>query len=532
MLEGLESPVMHPSKEFHFIRDFFSHFIPFVCLGTLFIMAGLMLQKQLRVERIKIREYNILEEERIVIQTDIAAHASDTMLFSDMLHSACSFCPDEKFFISISEKLFLSLSRVKHVYDQVRYLDAHGHERIRINLENGISRMLQDHELQTKTNRPYFARAIHAPLGDVIISRFDLNIEHGNVEQPLKPMLRFSTPVDNSNGTRIGVVVLNYQGKLLINTIKGIAASSEGDVYLTNKEGYWLIGPTPEEEWGFVPGQGHGGNISLRFPALWKYAQKERDGQIVLGDELFTFSTMTAVPRALHQRTAYPRLVETEHWLLVSRVSLDVMGAEYGLIGVPLVVILVLGAGLVCWFWSSARKKKYLAERSLYLMATTDGLTGLMNRRQFVHCVEAEIERARRHERPLSMVLFDIDHFKRINDTYGHDQGDEVLMALASKGQKICREYDILARVGGEEFAVLLPETAIEQAVMMAERLREAVAALRLTCPQGEIRLTISLGVTSMSYEEEKQSFQHLFKRADTAMYQAKEGGRNRVVKG
>ena len=532
MSETGEYSEIYPVGEFHILRDFFLHFIPLVCLGAFFVLVGMAFQKKLRIERIKIREYNIIEQERQVIQTDLAAHASDTMLFSDMLRSACSLSSDPVFFTSMSEKLLLSLSRVKHVYDQVRYLDSLGNEVVRINLENGIPRLLEKHELQSKAQRPYFTKAIGGRIGDVFVSPFDLNIEHGKLERPLKPMLRFSTAVDNSKGERIGVVVLNYLGKRLIDTIKGIAGSGDGDIYLVNQNGHWLVGPTPEKEWGFMLDLGREGHIRDLCPELWSYAQKEKDGQIIFGDNLFTFSTMTATPRAFHQATAYPRLVESEHWLIVSRVPLDVMGAEYSTVGISLVFVLVVGFGLVSWFWSSTRQKKYQAETSLYRMATTDGLTELQNRRYFVHCVETEIERALRYGRPLSMVLFDIDHFKHINDTYGHDQGDEVLMALARCARKICRENDVIARVGGEEFAVLLPETEIEEARVVAERLREAVRLLSIQSPAGEIQCTISLGVTSMTQDGSGKNFQTLFKGADLAMYKAKEGGRNRVVVG
>ena len=532
MRETREYPGIYPVGEFHFLRDFFLHFIPLVCLGSLCIIVGLSVQKRLRTERIKIRESTIMEQERLVIQTDIAAHASDAMLFSDIFCSVSSLSPDAAFFTSMSEALLVSLSRVKHVYDQVRYLDTQGYEIVRINLENGIPRLVQKHELQRKASRPYFTRAFQAPPGDVIVSRFDLNIEHGKVEQPIKPMLRFSTPVDNAQGTRIGVVVLNYLGARLIDRIKGIAGSGDGAIYLANKEGYWLIGPSSEEEWGFVPGHVGNGTIKKRFPLLWSHVQKMRQGQFVQGNNLFTFATMTATPPVFQQSSAYPRFVESEYWILVSRVSLDGMGAEYGMVGIPLLVSFFFGGGVVCWFWSFARKKKHRAEALLYRMATTDGLTELWNRRQFVHCVETEIERARRYSRQMSMVLFDIDHFKGINDSYGHDQGDEVLMALALRTREICREHDVVARVGGEEFAILLPETDAKQAGIMAERLRAAVAELRIACPEGEIRFTISLGVTCMSWNDSGQNFQTLFKSADAAMYRAKEGGRNRVVVG
>jgi diguanylate cyclase (GGDEF)-like protein len=147
--------------------------------------------------------------------------------------------------------------------------------------------------------------------------------------------------------------------------------------------------------------------------------------------------------------------------------------------------------------------------------------------------VDREIERAKRYEHPLSLVLFDIDHFKRINDTHGHVQGDEVLRTLATLVRESCRDQDVAGRVGGEEFAVLLPETGSEQAAVMAERLRQAVEDLEVRVAGGEvIRFTISIGVISSDPAVEDMDFQTLFTKVDALMYQAKEGGRNRVVVG
>jgi diguanylate cyclase (GGDEF)-like protein len=133
----------------------------------------------------------------------------------------------------------------------------------------------------------------------------------------------------------------------------------------------------------------------------------------------------------------------------------------------------------------------------------------------------------------LALLLFDIDHFKKINDTYGHDRGDEVLRELGRHLLAICREQDVPGRVGGEEFAVLLPETDHERAAAVAERLRQAVEKIEVSVDEKTmIRFTISVGVVSLDRELPDRDFQTLFNLADSRMYQAKKGGRNRVVAG
>ncbi|MEE8507092.1 MAG: GGDEF domain-containing protein, partial [Kiloniellales bacterium] len=140
-----------------------------------------------------------------------------------------------------------------------------------------------------------------------------------------------------------------------------------------------------------------------------------------------------------------------------------------------------------------------------------------------------ELERAQRYSHPLALMMLDVDRFKRINDTYGHAAGDEVLKQLAATCTANLRGPDILGRLGGEEFAVAMPECGIEAAGHAAERLRQALAAVEVPSEQGTISFTISIGVVA---REGGEGLTAALDRADKAMYAAKQGGRNRVVRG
>jgi len=171
-------------------------------------------------------------------------------------------------------------------------------------------------------------------------------------------------------------------------------------------------------------------------------------------------------------------------------------------------------------------------EDLLTTQAMTDPLTGLGNRRFLETQAELEIPRARRSGEPLALIAADLDRFKRINDDYGHDVGDRVLQEFAKTAQTELRDGDILCRMGGEEFTVLLPNTSKEQALMVAERLRAAVetnpAEVGIdTSEDGSLAYTTSLGVTLVRSDE--SSLKPAIKRADKALYAAKEAGRNRV---
>jgi len=162
-------------------------------------------------------------------------------------------------------------------------------------------------------------------------------------------------------------------------------------------------------------------------------------------------------------------------------------------------------------------------------MATIDWLTNLYNRRHFFRLGEDEIVRARRYRHPISVLMIDIDHFKAVNDNHGHTVGDEVLAAIASRLLAGLRKSDIAGRYGGEEFAVVLPETDLSSAIhIVAERLRDAIASRPIDTAKGPLQLTISVGVAGV--ELDRENLLDALSRADVGLYAAKHAGRNLVV--
>ncbi|MBF8258722.1 MAG: Diguanylate cyclase [Actinobacteria bacterium] len=198
------------------------------------------------------------------------------------------------------------------------------------------------------------------------------------------------------------------------------------------------------------------------------------------------------------------------------------------------IYLIVSAAGIVGLFFGiiylisrSFIKDLENAERKLVEMASKDPLTGLLNRREGFRRIGEEISRAVRLARPLSLLLIDIDHFKKINDTYGHATGDDVLKALSRLIMEEGRVYDIPVRYGGEEFLVATPETPRDNAKTFAERLRRATEALVVTSKDGsDLRITISTGVAQL---KENETLELALSRADAALYEAKNSGRNRV---
>jgi diguanylate cyclase len=170
-----------------------------------------------------------------------------------------------------------------------------------------------------------------------------------------------------------------------------------------------------------------------------------------------------------------------------------------------------------------------LLQNQLEILATTDPLTGVFNRRHFIELTEKEINRSQRSKVPLSIAMIDIDNFKRINDTYGHTIGDLVLKELVALCNNNLRTYDILGRLGGEEFAITTVGCALQEAYSLSDRLREKVANHIIHAGGKDISIKISIGVSELSGNME--NVDSILNRADQALYLAKNAGRNRVEK-
>lgn len=179
---------------------------------------------------------------------------------------------------------------------------------------------------------------------------------------------------------------------------------------------------------------------------------------------------------------------------------------------------------------ATANEKLNEANRKLKELADHDPLTGLHNRRVLFEVLAREIGRAQRYGGALSVMMFDIDHFKRVNDTHGHQAGDLVLKAVAAAAMRVRRETDLVGRYGGEEFVMVMPETETGGAVTHAERLRRAVEELEIPLEGGAIRVTVSIGIATSGPEGGEPTGARLLSLADQALYGAKSGGRNRTV--
>ena len=228
-------------------------------------------------------------------------------------------------------------------------------------------------------------------------------------------------------------------------------------------------------------------------------------------ERFFGISKMGSIPLAV--TVGFDKEDALREW---SRRSKQLAGGYVALFALSMLV-----------FWSHLSILKQRDELSR--LATTDSLTGISNRRALINAGEREFYRQSRYKNPLSVLMIDVDKFKNINDSQGHPVGDKVIRNVAEIMTSSVRTQDIVGRVGGEEFVALLPETDLEGATAIAERLRSTVENSNVLNENGKaVRFTISIGIATTRLED--QSFEQLLGRADKGLYKAKESGRNRVV--
>ena len=195
------------------------------------------------------------------------------------------------------ESEFISLCRLSKAYDQVRILSNDGMELVRINNNNGHPTAVPLNKLQDKSDRYYFLASLNLKPGDIYVSPFDLNVENGEIEQPLKPMLRVSMPVHNNSGQRIGIVVLNYLGQQIINDVLEGAGETSSQSMLLNSDGYWLLSPNKNQEWAFMYKDRKTINFKTINPEAWERINSSPEGQFTTIDGIYTYSTIVVTPK-------------------------------------------------------------------------------------------------------------------------------------------------------------------------------------------------------------------------------------------
>lgn len=269
---------------------------------------------------------------------------------------------------------FLIASSAKGYYDQIRFLNQDGMETVRVNYGDGHPYVVPPEGLQGKSHRYYFTESIGLDPGQIYMSPFDLNVESGQIEQPLKPMIRFATAVADDVGTTRGVVVLNYLGRRLLDDLATLEAGSPQPTMLLNSEGYWLRGPVEADEWAFMyPGR-LDRNFQHAFPDAWATIASADEGQFFLDDRLFSFSSIDLADFELASVAATPLVRSSAGggWKLVTVIPRNEMtpGADtllriMAVISTFLLVALLAASWVIASAWMRRQRAEEARERTI-----------------------------------------------------------------------------------------------------------------------------------------------------------------------
>jgi diguanylate cyclase (GGDEF)-like protein/PAS domain S-box-containing protein len=641
-------------------RQLLLFYLPF---ATAIIFGGYTAYSSLtepELTQLEVGQNQAVERQRALTGETLETVISDLRFLADLYLASLPESPVQFPSAAVAET-FRLFSLRRNIYDQIRFLDAGGMERLRVNLGSGNPEIVPPEALQPKAQRYYFDAAMTLGRGQIYISPFDLNIEHGRLEQPPKPMLRFAAPLFDASGQRLGVVVLNFLGNRLFDVLEP-HNGTQGRFMLLNAEGYWLHGGPPGADWAFMYDDRRRLSFARLHPAAWARLQESGNGQFRDDGSLYTFTTLTLSRVSGPGGIPGGRIVSGDsHWKLVRELPLAAVEARHRAIAawlLPLAGLLLLGTLSVMLLlarnqarqaateqhlerqreladvtlqsigdgviatdldghvqrmnpaaerltgWTAGEAlglpleevfrarnshtreplgnpaRIAIRERSLVPLArdtvlqhrdgqerlildsaapirnssgaivggvvvfrdvtdarelanrlswesSHDPLTGLINRREFESHLERALAGAHAHNLVHALLYIDLDQFKIVNDTCGHQAGDELLLQLAARLQHLLDNSGLLSRLGGDEFGVLLEGCSEERALRMAEQIQENISQLQFNWEERTFRIACSTGLAAI--DAETVSPQSALSRADIACNMAKDAGRNRI---
>ena len=415
-------------------------------------------------------------------------------------------------------------SNYQKTYDQIRFIDKNGDEKIRINYSDEGATIVDESKLQNKKDRYYFYETVKLEKGQIYLSKLDLNIENGVIEIPYKPMMRFSSPVYDKNGQFIGIIVLNYMAKNLIEEFKNIGEYNEGKMYLLNSNGYWISSYNPEDEWGFMFEEKENVRFDLRFPDEWERITKN-EGSIITKNGLFTSSEVVLKAKYLSDNVV---VLGEGDWKIVSYFSskepdgyiistntfdkvkrvLSQNQVYFGLI----FVISLLVSLIISMLKQTYIKTKFFSEY--------DAMTGVLNRRTGMELLEDALSQNNRQKTRFSLCMVDINGLKKVNDTIGHEAGDELILTVTQVIKKMIRDTDDIFRFGGDEFIILFNNSDYENAEGIWSRIMERFGQINREENRSYI-VSVSHGIVDSAALQKKKS-DEMIKMADVKMYQEK----------
>ncbi len=496
---------------------------------TIFVFSFQSAQFQVMEEATKAEQSRIIESAKLNIESDIEFFVADLLY----LESSLKQREREGHGIDTVKTDWISFSDNQRIYDQIRFIGIGGNEQIRINYDPNGSYYVEDAELQNKSETEYFEKTMELDENGIYISGMTLNIENGKVEEPIKPMIRISTPYYDDNDTLQGMMVLNYLAKESLEEMKNIkeTANTHFELFLIDGEGRWIINTLDEtKEWAHMFGEDE--SFANEYKEAWQIITTEKQGSVLTEEGYFTFSNYFNPDQMIDNE----KIHYYEECYVVSFISLDDEVAQILPTGMidrwiaifkintfDYVLVLLFAASASIVFTVNRRKKQQIEFYSMH-----DSLTRLYNRyaglKKTKKVMEERFERENdpmyagitSMQNDIYVVYIDVNGLKEVNDTLGHQMGDELIVTCANVMKKSTRREDILVRIGGDEFLVVAPRTDEFGANYICEKIVSNIQLINEN-EDRDYLISVSYGVEKLN-----NNIDEALKLAEEKMYEQK----------
>lgn len=417
----------------------------------------------------------------------------------------------------------------KGIYDQIRFIDANGNEKIRINYSVNGSTIVNYPDLQYKGDRYYFTDTKSLSQGQIYISPIDLNIENGKVEEPIKPMVRLSTPIYDNDGNFFGIIVINYLAQSFLDEFQIVADYSEGEIFLLNSDSYWLASNDPNLNWAFMYEDKQNLNFRILFPKEWD-EMKKSGGLFTSENGLFIYKTIDAKASGEEESLINSNdLFTNENRLwIISFIDLNsIKGGYYKLdlfsrikrtflanrsFFIFILFAALFGSVMLSLIQQLYQRTKYLSEH--------DAFTGTFNRTAGFQLLRKRIKNIGNRKIKVYLCFLDINGLKAVNDTLGHDKGDELILTVVNTIKGTIRSEDYIIRLGGDEFVIIFNNISISEAEMVWERITNKFEEINKN-EKRAYRISVSHGI--IEYEPAVDpNIDAWITKADQIMYREK----------
>lgn len=518
---------MHLEKSMKFKKFFITYFIfIFIGISVLYSFLFTLIHfNTINIERtnLELNEKRIVTLEKNILGEEFMYIISDLLYLSDSIKKCIEI--EKKMNYNALSNEWLNFSDRKKIYDQIRFIDLSGNEKIRVNYSDKGSNLINPSHLQNKKQRYYFQDSINLKKEQVYISKMDLNMENKKIEHPIKPIIRFSTPVFSESGEKKGIIILNYYAKYLLEHFKNIYSTSDGEVFLLNANSYWISNKDSSKEWAFMYPDKVDIHFKNEFSDAWKIICEKNEGFTYTPNGLFVFSDIITDDHIKSFESNLSIILGEGNWKVVSFVSKESDKGyltERNNLKILLKLFLenksyFLLIFIISLFTSFLMTQDKINKEEIKYFSEYDAMTNVFNRRAGMTFLSNRIHESIQNKKKISICFIDVNGLKDVNDILGHEAGDELILTAVNVIKSHIRELDFMIRLGGDEFLIVFYNASIEEAEKVWDRINDEYKRIN-EHENRKYLVSISHGIEEVK-ENDTQYIDKIINLADEKMY-------------